>query len=189
MCKRAEPHWGETAPVTSMGCPACQGSGWPQLRLVFGWETSLHSGDLPHCPAPLPGSSHPGLLRESLLLVCWAARVGPVGWGGGLSYSSQRQKGSLKQGLSPLPSSLPLPGFPLTRQALCAPNPHAPVSSCVPRSLSPQPYLSPAATVDSPAAQAPPPASPCRSGCCVLPPPFPSSFPLPPPSPLLPSRL
>lgn len=99
------------APVTSMGCPACQGSGWPQLCLVFGWETSLHSGDLPHCPAPLPGSSHPGLLRGSLLLVCWAARMARWGGEGGFLIHPKGRRVPLNRGFLLSPPAFLFLGF------------------------------------------------------------------------------
>ena len=122
-----------------------------------------------------------------------ASRTG-VGWG--LFIAPKGHRGPLKWDRSLLSSLLIraasfLPEFPLkgTGQALGAPNPCAPISGAC---LSPQPYLSPAAIADSPAACLPLlPASLQVSVCvCVCPPlplplhPAPSSSPFHyPPSP------
>lgn len=141
---------------------------WPWL-VFFGWGSALSSGDLPRCPAQA---------RALGPLFRWfSTQPAEEEWEWGLFIAPKQHRGPLKWDRSSLSSLLIraasfLPEFPLKGigQALGAPNPCAPISGAC---LSPQPYLSPAAITDSPAACLPLLPASLQVSMCVSSPPSP----------------
>lgn len=151
----------------------CGPSPW---LVFFDWGSALSSGDIPCCSAQA---------RALGPLFRWfSTQPAEEEWEWDLIIAPKPHRGPLKRDRSSLSSLLIraaslLPEFPLkgTGQALGAPNPCAPISGAC---LSPQPYLSPAAIADSPAACLPLPPASLQVIVCASSPPSP-----PPPCTIL----